>query len=100
MVPRTFSLVCFRLKPPVSDPDNGYTLNSTLVEALNSKGSILITHTVDSSPLQRWKIRRLLAKFVLYYSGVFFTECGMIQVCSQTSDLPGVCEGRETERME
>lgn len=46
MAPRTFSLICFRLRPPANDADNGYTLNAKLVEALNCSGNILITHTV------------------------------------------------------
>jgi glutamate/tyrosine decarboxylase-like PLP-dependent enzyme len=46
MAPRTFSLVCFRLKPTAADANNGTSLNSKLVEAVNSDGNILITHTV------------------------------------------------------
>ncbi|XP_024514926.1 tyrosine decarboxylase 1 isoform X2 [Selaginella moellendorffii] len=48
LVPRTFGLICFRLKPESDDPDNGRTLNSTLLEALNSSGRMFITHTVLS----------------------------------------------------
>ncbi|KAG0553831.1 hypothetical protein M758_12G044200 [Ceratodon purpureus] len=46
MAPRSFSLICFRLRPRANDPDKGYSLNAKLVEALNSDGNILITHTV------------------------------------------------------
>ena len=46
MAPTTFSLVCFRLKPNEHDKDHGNILNAALVEAVNSDGRILITHTV------------------------------------------------------
>jgi len=46
VAPRTFSLICFRLRPPAHDADNGNTLNAHLAETLNSDGSILITNTV------------------------------------------------------
>ncbi|XP_058101404.1 tyrosine decarboxylase 2 isoform X2 [Magnolia sinica] len=48
IVPRTFSLVCFRLLPTVHDQDNGHKLNSSLLEAVNSSGKIFISHTVLS----------------------------------------------------
>ncbi|CAM6037239.1 unnamed protein product [Sphagnum compactum] len=44
IVPTNFSLVCFRLKTPAGSKDNSRTLNSKLVEALNRKGDILVTH--------------------------------------------------------
>lgn len=46
VAPRTFSLICFRLRPPAHDADNGNTLNANLAETLNSDGSILISNTV------------------------------------------------------
>jgi aromatic-L-amino-acid decarboxylase len=46
MAPRTFSLICFRLRPRANDADRGYSLNAKLVEALNIDGDILVTHTV------------------------------------------------------
>jgi hypothetical protein len=46
MAPMTFSLVCFRLKTLPGSQDNSNSLNSKLVEALNRKGDILVTHTV------------------------------------------------------
>lgn len=46
MAPTTFSLTCFRLKPHEYDPDHGNNLNAALEEAVNSSGSILMTHTV------------------------------------------------------
>ncbi|KAG0628344.1 hypothetical protein M758_1G019700 [Ceratodon purpureus] len=46
MAPRMFSLVCFRLRPPPNDADNGYALNAMLADALNSDGSILVTNTI------------------------------------------------------
>ena len=46
MAPRSFSLICFRLKPLSNDADNGYSLNAKLVEALNCGGDVLVTHTV------------------------------------------------------
>jgi aromatic-L-amino-acid decarboxylase len=45
IVPTNFSLVCFRLRTPAGSKDNSRTLNSKLVEALNRKGDILVTHT-------------------------------------------------------
>lgn len=51
MAPRIFALVCFRLLPPSDDPDNdnGYTLNSRLLEAVNNSGHIYLSHTVLSN---------------------------------------------------
>jgi hypothetical protein len=48
IVPTNFSLVCFRLRTPAGSKDNSRTLNSKLVEALNRKDDILVTHTVNS----------------------------------------------------
>jgi aromatic-L-amino-acid decarboxylase len=48
IVPTIFSLVCFRLRTPAGSKDNSRTLNSKLVEALNRKGDVLVTHTVSS----------------------------------------------------
>eukprot|EP00249_Psilotum_nudum_P018946 c27032_g1_i2 orf=156-1640(+) len=48
MVPRTFALVCFRLKPFDGDQDNGYALNSSLLEAVNASGEMYFSHTVLS----------------------------------------------------
>ncbi|KAG0486292.1 hypothetical protein HPP92_008387 [Vanilla planifolia] len=48
MAPRTFSLVCFRLIPPLSHEDNGYKLNNSLLDAVNSSGKIFLSHTVLS----------------------------------------------------
>ncbi|KAH9568469.1 hypothetical protein CY35_03G078500 [Sphagnum magellanicum] len=45
MAPVTFSLVCFRLRTLPGSQDNSNSLNSKLVEALNRKGDILVTHT-------------------------------------------------------
>lgn len=49
--PRIFALVCFRLLPPPADPDNdnGYTLNSRLLDAVNNSGRIYLSHTVLSN---------------------------------------------------
>ncbi|KAH9546710.1 hypothetical protein CY35_12G114400 [Sphagnum magellanicum] len=44
IVPTNFSLVCFRLRTPAGSKDNSRTLNSKLVEALNRKCDILVTH--------------------------------------------------------
>lgn len=51
MAPRIFALVCFRLLPPPADPDNdnGYALNSRLLDAVNSSGHIYLSHTVLSN---------------------------------------------------
>lgn len=51
MAPRIFALVCFRLLPPSDDPDNdnGCTLNSRLLEAVNNSGHIYLSHTVLSN---------------------------------------------------
>jgi hypothetical protein len=46
MAPTTFSLVCFRLRTLPGSQDNSNSLNSKLVDALNRKGNILVTHTV------------------------------------------------------
>ncbi|GAQ86385.1 aromatic aldehyde synthase [Klebsormidium nitens] len=46
LVPRTFALLCFRAKPPAGDPDNGRTLNATLLENVNKTGKLFFTHTV------------------------------------------------------
>lgn len=48
VVPRTLSLVCFRVRPPQGDPDNGRGLNATLLENLNVEGRLFFTHTVMS----------------------------------------------------
>ncbi|XP_009384062.2 tyrosine decarboxylase 2 isoform X2 [Musa acuminata AAA Group] len=48
VAPRTFSLVCFRLIPPPNDQDNGYKLNHSLLDAVNSSGKIFLSHTVLS----------------------------------------------------
>ncbi|XP_077252755.1 pyridoxal phosphate (PLP)-dependent transferases superfamily protein [Tasmannia lanceolata] len=48
VVPRTFSLVCFRLLSSPDDQDNGNRLNHNLLEAVNSSGKIFISHTVLS----------------------------------------------------
>jgi aromatic-L-amino-acid decarboxylase len=45
MAPMTFSLVCFRLRTLPGSQDNSNSLNSKLVDALNRKGNILVTHT-------------------------------------------------------
>ncbi len=55
IVPTKFSLVCFRLKTPAGSKDNSRTLNSKLVEALNRKGDILVTHTVNSKYVSWFK---------------------------------------------
>ncbi|XP_020599476.1 tyrosine decarboxylase 1 isoform X2 [Phalaenopsis equestris] len=48
MAPRTFSLVCFRLIPPSNHEDNGYKLNYSLMDAINTGGKIFLSHTVLS----------------------------------------------------
>eukprot|EP00268_Persea_americana_P063136 TRINITY_DN8154_c0_g1_i20.p1 TRINITY_DN8154_c0_g1~~TRINITY_DN8154_c0_g1_i20.p1 ORF type:complete len:493 (-),score=95.90 TRINITY_DN8154_c0_g1_i20:573-2051(-) len=48
VVPRTFSLVCFRLLPRPDGQDNGYKLNYNLMDTVNSSGKIFISHTVLS----------------------------------------------------
>ncbi|GLJ38781.1 hypothetical protein SUGI_0790620 [Cryptomeria japonica] len=48
MVPRTFALVCFRVLPRANDPDDGRTLNSSLLDAVNESGHIYLSHTVLS----------------------------------------------------
>ncbi|XP_024515922.1 tyrosine decarboxylase 1 isoform X2 [Selaginella moellendorffii] len=48
LAPCRFGLVCFRLKPSVKHEDNGWKLNSSLLEAINSGGKIFMTHTVLS----------------------------------------------------
>eukprot|EP00268_Persea_americana_P063145 TRINITY_DN8154_c0_g1_i8.p1 TRINITY_DN8154_c0_g1~~TRINITY_DN8154_c0_g1_i8.p1 ORF type:complete len:263 (-),score=37.62 TRINITY_DN8154_c0_g1_i8:813-1601(-) len=47
VVPRTFSLVCFRLLPRPDGQDNGYKLNYNLMDTVNSSGKIFISHTVS-----------------------------------------------------
>ncbi|XP_042515557.1 tyrosine decarboxylase 2 [Macadamia integrifolia] len=48
VAPRTFSLVCFRLCPQRDDQDHCNKLNHALLEAVNSTGKIVISHTVLS----------------------------------------------------
>ncbi|KAK9087734.1 hypothetical protein Syun_030128 [Stephania yunnanensis] len=48
MAPRTFALVCFRLRAPQNDEDCGDKLNKNLLEAVNATGKIFISHTVLS----------------------------------------------------
>ncbi|KAJ7977162.1 Tyrosine decarboxylase [Quillaja saponaria] len=48
VAPRIFSLVCFRLLPPQESEDHGNKLNHDLLDAVNSTGSVFITHTVLS----------------------------------------------------
>ncbi|XP_057866799.2 tyrosine decarboxylase 2 isoform X2 [Cryptomeria japonica] len=48
MAPRTFALVCFRVLPPANDPDDGYTLNSRLLDAVNESGHIYLSHTASN----------------------------------------------------
>ncbi|KAG1355376.1 putative tyrosine decarboxylase 1-like [Cocos nucifera] len=45
VVPRKFSLVCFRLGPRLED-DDGYDLNDKLLEAVNSSGRAFMSHAV------------------------------------------------------
>ncbi|KAJ8646638.1 hypothetical protein MRB53_008386 [Persea americana] len=45
VVPRRFSLVCFRLKPKVEGAD-GNELNKKLLEAINSTGRAFLVHTL------------------------------------------------------
>ena len=47
VAPRKFSLVCFRLKPPAGDRDNGRALNAALLESVNESGKFFFTHTVS-----------------------------------------------------
>lgn len=47
VVPRTFSLVCFRLLPCPDGKDDGYKLNYNLMDTVNSSGKIFISHTVS-----------------------------------------------------
>ncbi|XXG59481.1 hypothetical protein AAC387_Pa04g1560 [Persea americana] len=44
VVPRSFSLVCFRLKPKVEA--DGNELNRKLLEAINSTGRAFLIHTL------------------------------------------------------
>ncbi|KAK9146252.1 hypothetical protein Sjap_006155 [Stephania japonica] len=46
--PRTFALICFRLRAPQNDEDCGNKLNKNLLEAVNATGKIFISHTVLS----------------------------------------------------
>ncbi|XP_057956277.1 tryptophan decarboxylase TDC2-like [Malania oleifera] len=47
VVPRLFSLVCFRFNPfPRSDPDCTELLNRKLLERVNSTGRVYMTHTI------------------------------------------------------
>ncbi|KAL3693668.1 hypothetical protein R1sor_007319 [Riccia sorocarpa] len=46
VAPRSFSLVCFRLKPREVDTESGNILNATLLEAINSRGECFLTHTI------------------------------------------------------
>ncbi|KAE8677017.1 Tyrosine/DOPA decarboxylase 2 [Hibiscus syriacus] len=48
VMPRKFSLVCFRLKPTAAAEaeDDGRELNSKLVEAINSSGRAFMSHAV------------------------------------------------------
>ncbi|KAJ6833589.1 tyrosine decarboxylase 1 [Iris pallida] len=48
VAPRTFSLVCFRLLPPPNHEDEGYKLNYSLLDAVNSSGELFLSHTVLS----------------------------------------------------
>ncbi|CAI0434701.1 unnamed protein product [Linum tenue] len=50
VAPRKFSLVCFRLLPPVDDNETrgSNKLNQDLLEAVNSTGRVFITHTALS----------------------------------------------------
>ncbi|KMZ67181.1 short isoform Tyrosine Decarboxylase [Zostera marina] len=47
--PTLFSLVCFRFLPYNNDnDDDGYELNSQLLDAINSTGQLFFTHTIIS----------------------------------------------------
>ncbi|XP_010262477.1 PREDICTED: tyrosine decarboxylase 1 isoform X1 [Nelumbo nucifera] len=48
VVPRTFSLVCFRLLPPQGDEDCINKMNRDLLEVVNSTGKIFLSHTILS----------------------------------------------------
>lgn len=48
IVPRTFSLVCFRLLSPNNDDNVCNKLNHDLLDAVNSSGNIFMSHTVLS----------------------------------------------------
>ncbi|CAI5976046.1 unnamed protein product [Closterium sp. NIES-64] len=74
MAPRTFALVCFRLRPPGQAEqhteghgggeqgggarggggDEGWVLNEALLEAVNSSGKAFLTHTL-AAPTATWK---------------------------------------------
>jgi hypothetical protein len=64
MAPMTFSLICFRLKTLPGSQDNSNSLNSKLVEALNRKGDILVTHTVKHTLNIVDKISKIEDQFV------------------------------------
>lgn len=46
--PTLFSLVCFRILP-YNEDDDGYELNSKLLDAINSTGQLFFTHTIISN---------------------------------------------------
>ncbi|XP_074279049.1 tyrosine decarboxylase 2 isoform X1 [Silene latifolia] len=84
ITPRLFSLVCFRLLPPANHQDKGDNLNQALLDAVNSTGTIFMSHTVLSgkyvlrlavgAPLTEekhikaaWEILQEKATFLLKY---------------------------------
>nr|WGU11341.1 tyrosine decarboxylase 2 [Crinum x powellii] len=90
VAPRTFSLVCFRLLPPANHPDDGYKLNHSLLDAVNSSGKIFVSHTV------------LSGKYVIRFAvGAPLTEETHIKAAwkvlqDQATILLVECMGRDT----
>lgn len=64
VVPRKFSLVCFRLKPKCnSSSDDGSEMNRRLIEAINLSGRAFMTHAVvDGSFVLRFAIGTTLTE--------------------------------------
>jgi aromatic-L-amino-acid/L-tryptophan decarboxylase len=62
VVPRKFSLVCFRLKPRF-EGDDALSINQMLLEALNSSGRTFMTHAkVDEMFMLRFAIGTTLTE--------------------------------------
>lgn len=88
LVPRTFALVCFRVKPSAGDPDNGRTLNATLLENVNKTGKLFFTHTVRNQCLLTcWATLTIILEFQGYHQESSCEDEGRsAQLCSLQND--------------
>ncbi|KAI3669615.1 hypothetical protein L6452_40906 [Arctium lappa] len=88
MVPRQFSLVCFRLKP-FDGFDSAELLNKALLERVNSTGQVYMTHTVVGGLyILRFAVGATLTKechVVAAWEFITKTTDALIKECGRSS---------------